>query len=96
MIEANSQDDTKKISVSCNTLNLDAGHMFDEGDSNVLIMPRGVITGPHLREPKYQGIGEWPNNVTALAVGFPFYYPSNWTLDRSTPQFELHLQNKFP
>ena len=56
----------------------------------------GVITGPHLWEPEYQDIGEWPNNVAALVVGYPFYYPSNWTLDRASPQIELHRQDKFP
>ncbi len=55
----------------------------------------GIITEPHLWEPEYQGIVEWPNNVIALATGFPFYYPSNWTLDDASPQVEIHRQDKF-
>jgi hypothetical protein len=49
----------------------------------------GIITAPFLWESEYQGIGQWPNNVAALAAGFPFYYPSHWTLKPDYPQVEL-------
>jgi hypothetical protein len=49
----------------------------------------GIITEPLLWQSEYQGIGQWPDNVAALAAGFPYYYPSNWTLDSECPQVNL-------
>ncbi len=39
MIEPNSQDEAEKISIACQTLTLNAGYAFDQGDDHALILP---------------------------------------------------------
>ncbi len=75
MIEANSQDEAKMISVSCQTLTLNAGYMFDEGDGHVLILPSERLLFDQVLywlntqpEPPYLGLLHYIHGIEAAAL----------------------------
>jgi hypothetical protein len=49
----------------------------------------GVLTAHTLWSGKFPGIGQWPGNVVGLTRGFPYYYPTDWSLTDTSSEVKL-------